>query len=275
MIKFSATLAMQYDSIFSPFSALEFDAGLEWLTESGIPCVEVCISNYNDVDVNMIKDKLDKLGLACSTISTGQAYAIEGLSLTDKSPDVRKATQKRVNEHVRAAMILSSHVTIGLLRGGRDSKQSRCQIELLSETLIPCAEFARDNGVTLLLEPINRYETSLLNSAKETVAFIDALGISESVGILWDTFHANIEDEHIGKTIDLIASKLKHVHFADSNRHFPGFGHLNFEFIYKCLCEIGFSGCISFECMNIPSAEYVKMNAAVFSERLQTIKSES
>ena len=72
-MKFSATVTLQYDTIFSSFSPADYLKGLDWMKANHLDGAELCISNYNNLDVAKIKDELDQRGLGCSTLSTGQA----------------------------------------------------------------------------------------------------------------------------------------------------------------------------------------------------------
>jgi sugar phosphate isomerase/epimerase len=272
LIKFSATVTCQYDSIFSPFKAAEFDKALNWLEQSGFDGAELCISNYDSIDINELKQKLDLHGLGCSTISTGQACGLEDLSLTHQDAKKRLETQRRVFQHIDAAAILNSMVTIGYLRGTSHSGNIKEKEKLLAESMLPCLEYAARHNVTLLLEPINRYEISLLNNAEETIEFYNGFEDTNNLGILWDTFHANIEDAGFESAIALLGTKLKHVHLADSNRNFPGYGHIDFDLIYSHLQTINYDGYLSFECLNQPSVEIVQTNAGAFIQRLRNKK---
>jgi sugar phosphate isomerase/epimerase len=269
MIKFSATISYQYDTPFSPFRAADYEKGLDWLQASGFDAAEICISHYQGVDLAKIKHDLDQRGLGCSTISTGQARTLEGISLIDDDPAVRRKAQKRVNEHITAAHLLGSQVTIGLLRGLGEGGRVEEQQERLIATIAPCIAYAREQKVTLLFEPINRYETMLVNSAAAALEMIADLGNPEGVGILWDVFHANIEDADWAEAIAMMGPKLRHVHFADSNRYFPGYGHLDFDLIYDQLQKNGFDGYISFECLNMPAAQTVIAEAGAFIAKLR------
>ncbi|MDF2502274.1 MAG: sugar phosphate isomerase/epimerase [Anaerosporomusa subterranea] len=75
MIKLSATVPLQYDTVFSPFAACEFDQGLEWLNLNHFDGIEVCIAQPNTVDVPQLKQKLKQYQLTVSTISTGQVFS--------------------------------------------------------------------------------------------------------------------------------------------------------------------------------------------------------
>lgn len=257
-MKFSATVTLQYDTIFSSFSHEDYLKGLDWMKQSGLDGAELCISSYSDMDLGKVKAELDERGLGCSTLSTGQARGLEGLSLIGVPADVTKKTQERFMQHIDAAKILGSKVTVGLMRGLGSADTMGRDLKNLSEAMKPLISYADQKGVTLCLEAINRYETALLNSAEATVDFIvNGLGNPDCVGILWDLFHANIEDIGFKRSIDIMGNKLKHVHLADSNRMFPGYGHTDFAGVLKAVKDSGFSDYCSFECLNRPSVEVI------------------
>jgi D-psicose/D-tagatose/L-ribulose 3-epimerase len=99
-------------------------------------------------------------------------------------------------------------------------------------------------GVQLVLEPLNRYSTPFCATAKDAVAIARQVN---SLGILLDTFHMNIEEDLFQDAIQSASELLLHMHFADNNRKMPGFAHIDFSTIAKSLKEIGYSGYISFE----------------------------
>lgn len=257
-MKFSATVALQYDTIFSPFSHEDYLKGLDWMEKSGLDGAELCISNYWDIDVSRVKAELDKRGLGCSTLSTGQARGLEGLSLIGVSQDVCKKTQERFMQHIDAAKILGSKVTIGLMRGLGSAATMDKDLKELKTAMMPLIDYADKRGVALCLEAINRYETALLNSVEATMDFIsNELGNPDCVGILWDLFHANIEDTAFERSIEVMGRKLLHLHLADSNRMFPGYGHIGFNTILKAVKDSGYREYCSFECFNLPSLDVV------------------
>ncbi len=271
-MRFSSTVTLQYDTIFSAFSHGDFLKGLDWLKESGLDSAEICISNYNGVDVEKIKDELDKRGLGCSTLSTGQARGLEGLSLIGVPADVTKKTQERFMQHIDAAAVLGSKVTIGLMRGLGSQATEKQDLKDLSEAMKPLIDYASKKGVTLLLEAINRYETALLNSAESTLDFIKGdLGDPDCVGILWDLFHANIEDIGYGRSIERMGKKLQHIHIADSNRMFPGYGHTDFAAILKAVKDTGYTEYCSFECLNLPSLETVLKETGPWVQQMRKL----
>lgn len=261
MIRFSSTIALQHDSIFSPFKADEFDAAIRWAADSGLDGVELVISDYSELPLAKIHDlkrKLDSAGLLVSTIATGGAFFREGLNLTAAEESVRAATCRRLREHIDAAELLGSKVTIGLLRGAGSNVKLKEEMKLLADHLVEIDSYAAPRGVELLLEAINRYEVKLLNSLSGTVQFINTLPDLKATRVLWDVFHANIEDRAFCDEIDRFSADIGHVHFADNNRSFPGFGKFDFKEILSCLSASDFDGFVSFECLNVPDADTVK-----------------
>ena len=84
------------------------------------------------------------------------------------------------------------------------------------------------HGIRLALEPINRYETTLINNAAQGLELIERVG-ADNFGLLLDTFHMNIEEPSIEDSIRQTGDRIFHFHVADSNRWYPGAGHLDFS----------------------------------------------
>src|SRR5918911_477827 len=118
--------------------------------------------------------------------------------------------------------------------------------------MIQLCKVAKDSGVKLVLEPLNRYSTPYCASAKDALAIAQQV---ESLGILLDTFHMNIEEDSFADAIQSCRDFLQHTHFADNNRKMPGFAHIDFYAIVKSLQAIGYSGYVSFE-PNISDRNY-------------------
>lgn len=271
-MKFSATVTLQYNTIFSSFSNKNYLEGLDWMKQGRLDGAELCISNYSGIDLGKVKSELDERGLGCSTLSTGQARGLEGLSLTGVPAEVVKKTQQRFMQHIDAAKILGSKVTIGLMRGLGSLETMDQDLKDLREAMKPLIDYADQKGVTLCLEAINRYETALLNSAEATLDFIvNGLDNPDCVGILWDLFHANIEDIGFKRSIDMMGKKLQHVHLADSNRMFPGYGHIDFAAVLKAIKDTGYTQYCSFECLNLPSVDVIMNETADWVQAMREL----
>lgn len=119
--------------------------------------------------------------------------------------------------------------------------------EVLVEGLTELGEHADKEGVVLLLEPLNRYEDHMVNTVARAVALCERTGL-ESVKVMGDLFHMNIEEDDIPRSIRNAGDRLAHVHLADSNREHPGTGHIDFSAAFAALNDIGFNGCLALEC---------------------------
>jgi len=260
-MKSSVIVPVQDPTPFSPFSPREgLEANLVKASQSGYDGVELAITDSSRIDIAEVKRLLSRYNLAMPAITTGQAYAVEGLSLTSSNKEIRRKTIWRIKEHIRLARELGAVVIIGLIRGKRGDEDAR---GFLIETLTTCASF--DNRVRLVLEPLNRYEAGLINTVEEALEIVRQIGM-KNMGILFDTFHANIEEISMGESIQKASDRLFHVHIADSNRWVPGYGHLDFKEISRALSKIEYQGFGSLEALPKPglenclqeSAEYIK-----------------
>ncbi len=115
----------------------------------------------------------------------------------------------------------------------------------------------------MVLEPLNRYETPLINTAREALEFLDLVG-ADNLGLLLDTFHMNIEEPSIEESIRMCGRRIFHFHVADSNRWYPGAGHLDFRAILSTLLATGYQGFVSGEFMAQPEADLAARKAAEF-----------
>lgn len=113
--------------------------------------------------------------------------------------------------------------------------------------LAPIAKEAEDLGVTILLEPLNRYEADFLITLEQAAALCAEIG-SPRVRILADFFHINIEEADVPAVLAENAKWIGHVHLADSNRKLPGMGHFDFPSALRALSAAGCAGPLCLEC---------------------------
>ncbi len=131
--------------------------------------------------------------------------------------------------------------------------------DLLCKLLDDLGKHAEKVGNTLLLEPLNRYETHLLNRLEQAVEICRKVA-NPRVKIMADFFHMSIEEADIAASIRAAGKWIAHVHLADSNRWLPGQGHTDFASGLKALKAIGFTGYMALECRVVgePLAELKK-----------------
>ena len=106
----------------------------------------------------------------------------------------------------------------------------------------------------LAIEPVNRYETGFINTAALAVELVDLVG-SPGIGLVANTFHMNIEEPSIEQSIRQAGPHIFHFHVADSNRWYPGAGHLDFARLLATLAESGYRGWVSGEFMAMPDPD--------------------
>jgi sugar phosphate isomerase/epimerase len=119
--------------------------------------------------------------------------------------------------------------------------------ELLVELLSRAAEVAEKTNGTIILEPLNRYETHLIHRIDEALDIIHMVD-SARIGILADFYHMNLEETDISKSISAAEGKIYHVQLADSNRLLPGFGHMDFQTGFRALHKTGYDRFMALEC---------------------------
>lgn len=241
------------------FNAVAFkgnlEANLARVASLGYDGAELAIRDPRAVDMDTLVGLVRRYGLEVPAIGTGQAWGEEGLSFTDPDAGVRRAAVDRVKSHVPVAARFGAIIIIGLLRGiVRPGVSHRQAWAWMVEALRECADAALAQGVRLAVEPINRYETTLVNTVADGLALLEQVGLP-NVGLLLDTFHMNIEEPDISRSIRAAAPRLFHFHVADSNRWYPGAGHLDFPGIVATLREVGYDGYISVEAMPMPDAD--------------------
>ncbi len=139
---------------------------------------------------------------------------------------------------------------------------------LLTEVIKILAETAAAHNTLALLEPLNRYETHLINRLEQGVEIIQAAGDPPGIKIMADFFHMNIEEPHIAESIRAAGDYIAHIHLADSIRWLPGYGHTDFKPGFQALAEIGFDNYMALEC-SVPGDPYVDLPQAAEYLRAQ------
>ena len=222
----------------------------------GYDGMELHLLHPGHVDKNEVRNLAVQYGLGIVTIGTGMAARMEGLTFGDPDPAIRQRTVLRIKEHILLAAFLNSAVTLGSIMGrvGDDAEERSVRRSAALDCLEECCQAATKEGVTLLLEPLNRYESDYLNTVQDALGIMEQIG-SPNLNILADTFHMNIEEVDIAASLRGAGSKLGLIHLADSNRQAPGYGHLDFRGVIKALQDIHYQGYLSFEVLPIPNSQ--------------------
>lgn len=106
---------------------------------------------------------------------------------------------------------------------------------------------AANSKASVLLEPLNRYESRYLNSVADNLRMLEVVA-HPNAGLLPDTFHMSIEESSIPDALRAAGDQVRHVHLGDNNRRLPGRGALAWAEIFGALRDIGYDGCVNLEC---------------------------
>lgn len=254
------------------FSALAYKGELETninkIAALGYDGVELAVRDPDLLKVEHIMRIIQANNIEVPAIGTGQAYGEEGLSFTNPNERIREQAVDRIKAQIDLAGQFGAHVILGLIRGQvEDSVNRALAFQWLIDALKECASYASLKEVKLAMEPINRYETNLINTVKEGLDLIEKVG-ADNFGLLLDTFHMNIEEPSIEGSIRAAKDRFFHFHVADSNRWYPGAGHVDFKRVVAVLDEIGYEGYLSAEILPVPDADTCAEKTIEFMRRL-------
>lgn len=214
----------------------------------GFDVIEIPIETPGDWDPGRTADLLASLGLGATTC----AVMPDTRSLVSDDGSVVEETQAYLRTCVDHAARIGASVVGGPIYAPvgwtplLDADERRRMFNRLTEALRGPAEHAAAHGVTLAIEPLNRYETSLVNTVEQAREIVDAVD-SPGCGILVDTFHMNIEERDPAAAIRLAGDRLAHVQVCANDRGAPGSDHLDWGAHLAALRDVGYGGPLCIE----------------------------
>ncbi|MCY7352760.1 MAG: sugar phosphate isomerase/epimerase [Cytophagaceae bacterium] len=240
-----------------------FEACIPKAARLGFHGVELALKRASELNVNRLNELLGENNLSVSCISTGQVYADGGLTMTHEHPEKRREVVAIFREFIDLAGSFGNIVNIGRVRGPLDGRPREHVEDLFVGVARELCDYALSKDVTLILEPVNRYETDFINSVEEGVALMQLVDRPNML-LMPDVFHMNIEDRTIGPELARHIAYVKYIHVADSNRLAPGQGHLDFPALFTDLFHAGYDGWLSAEILPIPSPDVAARQTAEF-----------
>ena len=250
------TVSLVPEARMGPFV---FHDGLEdachQAAELGFDAIEIFPPNAEELAQANVAELLNRYGLKLAAVGTGAGYVREQLTLTNRNAALQARAIQFVREIIDVAGKLGAPAIIGSMQGRASGLDARpATLAELGQVISPLADHARSSyGVPLLIEPLNRYETNLLNSVPETAEWLTKLP-TDNLLILADLFHMNIEEADMARAIEMAAQRIGHVHFADSNRQAVGMGHSPIASAIAALKKISYSGYLSAEIFPKPNS---------------------
>ena len=244
----AATIGINTFVWYSPLTDLELKEIVPKVAKWGFETIELVLENPGDWNPELAASLTKEHGLkpAVSIVMP------PGRNLVGASDDEIKATQDYLIHCVDVAKKVGAKIVGGPMytavgRTWRVSSAERDKlIRDLREALKPVANKAGEAGVKLAIEPLNRYETSLLNTVEQILELIDGLP-EESVGLLFDTYHANIEEKNPAAALRNGVSRLAAIQVCSNDRGTPGEDHIDWSAYGEVLEAAKYQGALSIE----------------------------
>jgi D-psicose/D-tagatose/L-ribulose 3-epimerase len=231
----------------SPFSDDDGSA-FDRVAAMGYDLIEVCVEDPALLTSDALNAHAARTGLAigiCGAFGPERDVSAEdagrrrsGIDYLKGCIDLAGAVR---SPHVAGPM----YATTGQARMLEPSERA-AQRERAAESLREVADYAADHSVRLAIEPLNRFETDLINTTEQALELVDLIG-ADNVGLLIDTFHMNIEEKDLGEAVRLAGPRLFHVQVSENDRGTPGTGHIPWAGFFSALEDIQYSGQIVVE----------------------------
>jgi D-psicose/D-tagatose/L-ribulose 3-epimerase len=219
---------------------------LPLIKEAGFDGIEVPLLRPETFAASSIRQATEAHGLECNACTV----LVDGLSLISESADVRRRTRLHLEDVAKAAAEAGVKIVagplfspVGYLPGRRRTAD---EWKWAVEGFQSVGDTLAATGVTFAIEPLNRFETYFLNTAADAAALAEEIG-QPNIGILFDTFHANIEEKNIAAGYRTVGPHLKHVHTCENDRGIPGSGHVEWKEVFQALRDLKYDDWLTIE----------------------------
>ena len=255
MIRSAVTVSLIPEAKGGPFVFWDdLPAACRTAHELGYDAVEVFPPSPDAIDAEALRRLLSEHSLSLAAVGTGAGWVKHKLHLCLPDAAARKNAREFIRAIIEFAAANQAPAIIGSMQGRTgDGVDHSTALAYLAEALEDLGAFAQARGVPLIYEPLNRYETNLINTVAAGVNLFQGLA-TRNVKLLADLFHMNIEEPDIAAAIRGGAGHIGHLHFVDSNRRPAGLGHLDYGPIAAALGEIGYAGYASAEALPYPDS---------------------
>ncbi len=256
MIKSCATIALVPEIKAGPWIYWEQpDISIPRAAALGFDAVELFTASADAVEPERLLQLCDANKIEIAAVGTGAGKVLNGWTLSSPDEHVRQSAVAFIGEMVAFGARFGAPAIVGSMQGNVEPGVERAQaVAWLAEGLNELGKQARDHGVSIIYEPLNRYETNMFNQLGAGADFLETLDTGHVV-LLADLFHMNIEERSIAEAIRANAGHIGHLHFADSNRRPVGMGHTDMKDIAKALMDIGYTGYASAEALPWPDTD--------------------
>jgi D-psicose/D-tagatose/L-ribulose 3-epimerase len=232
----------------SPFSDDEVGSLARRAAGLGFDVLEICIEDPALVTAERVAGEAADAGVA---ISVCGAFGPDR-DVSHEDAEVRRGAVAYVRTCIDLAAELGSENVSGPMYSATGkarllSPEERAeQWSWAVDSLRECAAYAADRGVGLAIEPLNRFETDMVNTVEQGVQLCRDVG-GDNVGLLLDTFHMNIEERHVGDAIRRAGGLVRNFHACENDRGTPGSGHVEWDEVAQALGDVGYDGLVAIE----------------------------
>jgi len=256
MIPSAVTVSLVNEARGGPFVFWDdLPAACQKAKALGFDAIEIFAPSATAVAPELLTQLLEQHELKLAAVGTGAGMVKHGLSLTSTDPDQRARAKSFVQSIIDFGGPHGAPAIIGSMQGKWGGELSRdAALDLLRDALNELGPYAARHNVTLIYEPLNRYETNVITTIADGVEFMKSLA-TDNVKLLADLFHMNIEETNLADAIRAGQGHIGHVHFVDSNRRPAGLGHMDYAPIAKALKEIGYDKYASAEAFPYPDPD--------------------
>lgn len=227
-------------------SGPEYDATFAMLKDAGFDGVEIPIFDREVEKYAELGRRLDALGLERLAVS---ARSADDNPISD-DPAVRAEAVAATKANIDSAVALGATLLcgplgapLGVFTGVPPTGDEKA---LAVAYLREVAPYAEERRVTIVLEYLNRFEMYLTNTAADLAELVRAVD-RPSVRMMYDTFHAQIEEKDPRAALAACKDVLVHVHLSENDRSTPGSGQVDWETTFAALLEIGYDGWVVIE----------------------------
>ncbi|MBC7400353.1 MAG: sugar phosphate isomerase/epimerase [Mucilaginibacter sp.] len=243
----------------SPFNTNSFDLVYK-VKGMGYDILEVAVEDKDLIDWKKLKEIVKETELNV-TIS-GAFGATRDISSTDLA--IRKEGLNYIIDCIKIAQYMDSPVFTGPVYSAvgktryTTAEQKKRERAWCIENLLTAGKIAADHNVIIGLEPLNRFETDMVNTVDQALSIVNEVS-NPSLKVSLDTFHCNIEEKNIANSIRKIGKeRLCHIQANESDRGTPGTGNVDWIGIKDALAAIKYEGAVVIETFGAPSKELAK-----------------
>ncbi|MDJ1007406.1 MAG: sugar phosphate isomerase/epimerase [Paracoccaceae bacterium] len=208
----------------------------------GMDFLEIALLRPDAVDAAHSRKTLEAAGMR-SVCSLGLPEAVWASRNPDGAAEFLKLALDK-------AAVIGSEALSGVVYGGIGERTgvppTEAELDNVARALTEAAAHAKSLGLLLGIEPVNRYETHLINTGWQGVAMVEKIG-AENVFLHLDTYHMNIEEKGIAQGILDAREHLRYIHLSESDRGTPGAGTVQWDEIFATLKAVGFKGGLAME----------------------------